>query len=187
MFKRMTADAPRPRGGLLIGLLCVAAVTGGCGGGDLPSISVGDKAPVFSLVDLRGDAVSLRDLNQRGVTLVNFWASWCAPCKAEVPILNQLQHKLSSAGVTVVGVSVEEPKAVVDAFVRKHHIEYPVLLDSDASVSRRYGLIGMPMNVIVDRKGVVSMRKYGVVDEEVTAALTAMGEGSVAAAPANRH
>jgi peroxiredoxin len=167
-----------------MGVLCLAAVAGGCGG-ELPSISIGDKAPVFSLVNLRGDAVSLRDF--KGVTLVNFWASWCDPCKAEVPILNQLQQTLSSAGITVVGVSVEEPKAAVDAFVRKHHIEYPVLLDGDGSVSRRYGLIGMPMNVIVDRKGVVSTLKYGVVDAQMMAALTAMGEGPAAAAPAHRQ
>jgi peroxiredoxin len=164
----------------------VAAAAAGCGG-NLGTVAVGDRAPAFTLATLRDDRMSLRDLNRNGITLVNFWASWCDPCKAEVPILNELHRKLKSSGVTIVGVSVEEPKDAVDAFVRKHHIEYPILLDSDGSVSRRYGLIGMPMNVIVDRKGIVARLKFGAVDDEMTAALGALGSDSVALAPGRGH
>lgn len=161
--------------------LVFAAAVSGCGDGEVGSIAVGEKAPVFSLANLRGDRVSLSDF-RRGTTLVNFWASWCDPCKKEVPILNELQQSLSASGVTIVGVSVEEPKSAVDAFVRKHQIQYPVLLDSNGKISRRYGLIGLPMNVIVDREGVISMVKAGAVDEPMIAALRAMGAGPVATA-----
>lgn len=167
------------RAGTLLAIACAAACATACGG-EVGSITVGGKAPVFSLINLRGDRVSLQDVSRRGPTLVNFWASWCDPCKAEVPILNELQHKLAGRGVTVIGVSVEEPREVVDAFVRKHHIDYPVLLDVDGAVSRRYGLIGMPMNVIVDRQGVVSMWKSGAVDDRMMAALSSMGSTAAA-------
>jgi len=169
-----------------IGFMFFAAAMSACGGAELGSITVGQEAPVFRLVNLRGERVSLRDF-RRGATLVNFWASWCDPCKKEVPLLNELQQSLSASGFTIVGVSVEEPREAVDAFVRNHHIQYPVLLDSDGSISRRYGLIGLPMNVIVDREGVVSMVRAGAVDEPMIAALRAMSAGPVAAAPANRQ
>ena len=166
-------------------VVLAAAVTA-CGGGEVGSIAVGEEAPVFKLANLRGERVSLREF-RRGTTLVNFWASWCDPCKKEVPVLNELQQSLSASGVTIVGISVEEPREAVDAFVRKHQIQYPVLLDSDGSISRRYGLIGLPMNVIVDREGVVSMVKAGAVDEPMIAALRATGAGPVASAPAHRQ
>src|SRR5262245_56016771 len=135
MVKR-TGDTLRHHAVRAVGCLLFAAAAGACGGGELGSVSVGEKAPVFSLANLRGDRVSLRDF-RRGATLVNFWASWCDPCKKEMPLLNELHQSLSSSGVTIVGVSVEEPQSAVDAFVRKHGIAYPVLLDSDGSVSRR--------------------------------------------------
>jgi len=169
-----------------LAFMFLAAAMSACGGGELGSITVGEEAPVFKLVNLRGERVSLRDF-RRGTTLVNFWASWCDPCKKEVPLLNELQQSLKASGVTIVGVSVEEPRDVVDAFVRKHQIQYPVLLDSDGSISRRYGLIGLPMNVVVDREGVISMVRAGAVDDPMIAALRAKGAGPVAAAPAHRQ
>jgi peroxiredoxin len=165
--------------------IVVAAAASACGGGELGSIRVGEEAPVFRLANLRGERVSLRDF-RRGTTLVNFWASWCDPCKKEVPLLNELQQSLAASGVTIVGVSVEEPREAVDAFVRKHQIAYPVLLDSDGSISRRYGLIGLPLNVIVDREGLVSMVKAGIVDEPMIAALRA-GGAPVASASTHRR
>lgn len=160
------------------GLACLLSVTAAgsaCNEGELGSVKVGDRAPVFELLDLRGARTSLRDVNQRGQTLVNFWASWCAPCKAEVPILNEVHRQLKDTGLTIVGISSEEPPEPVAAFVRKYQIEYPVLLDSDGRISMRYGLIGLPMNVLVDKNGVVTMVKFGAIDEEMMAALGAKG------------
>jgi peroxiredoxin len=143
---------------------------------------MGKAAPSFRLHDLRGETADLRTFTARGAVLVNFWASWCAPCKEEIPLLNELNRKYRDRGITIVGVSVEEAKTVVEAFKRRHPIDYPVLLDSDGAVSRRYGLIGMPMTVIVDRTGVVSLQKYGIVDEGVLAALDRLQQGPRAAA-----
>jgi peroxiredoxin len=156
-------------------------MTAACSSGNLGTIAIGDPAPAFKLSGPGGSKISLKDLN-RDVLLVNFWASWCEPCKAEVPVLNELYRKHKSSGLTIVGISVEEPKEAVDTFVRKHQIEYPVLLDSDGSVSRRYGLIGMPMNVLIDRRGVVATFKFGVVDDQFTAALANLTRSSASAA-----
>src|SRR5262249_21988509 len=99
-----TADTIRHCAVRAVGCLLFAAAASACGGGEIGSVSVGEKAPVFSLANLRGDRVSLRDF-RRGATLVNFWASWCDPCKKEMPLLNELHQSLSSSGVTIVGVS----------------------------------------------------------------------------------
>jgi peroxiredoxin len=166
----------------LIAFVALAGSASRCSRGELGTLSVGNPAPPFRLIDLKGDSVDLKSLTSKGAVLVNFWASWCAPCKEEVPLLNELHRKYRDRGIMVVGVSVEEGPAVVEAFKRRHAIDYPVLLDSDGAVSRRYGLIGMPMTVVVDRAGVVALQKYGIVDEPVIAALEKMQQGSQAAA-----
>src|SRR5260370_11497141 len=114
---------------------------------------VGEEAPEFTLKSLSGTRSGIRELQQNGVVLVNFWASWCAPCKAEVPLLNEIHRKFLNKGLTVVGIDVEERDDTVSAFYRKHQMEYPVLLDSDGAVAKRYGLLSYPMTVVIDRRG----------------------------------
>jgi peroxiredoxin len=166
----------------LAAILAMSLVSLHCSRGELGTLEVGKPAPPFTLVDLNGDKVNLKTLTDNGAVLVNFWASWCAPCKEEVPLLNDLHRKYRDRGITVVGVSVEEARPVIEAFARRHPLEYPVLLDSNGAVSRRYGLIGMPMTVLIDRTGVVSLQKYGIVDEQVIATLDRMQRGGRTAA-----
>jgi peroxiredoxin len=162
--------------------IVVALFASQCSRGELGTLTVGKAAPSFKLIDLKGNAVDLKSLTANGAVLVNFWASWCAPCKEEIPLLNELHRKYRDRGITIVGVSVEEDKTVVEAFKRRHPLDYPILLDSDGAVSRRYGLIGMPMTVVVDRTGVVSVQRYGIIDDQVVAALERMQQGAHAAA-----
>jgi cytochrome c biogenesis protein CcmG/thiol:disulfide interchange protein DsbE len=147
-----------------------------CSKPDLPQI--GQHAPEFTLKNLNGDKIKLLDLSQKGTVLVNFWASWCAPCKEEVPTLNEIQRKYRDRGLTVVGVSVEDPAPAVVSFMKRHNVQYSVLLDSDGRVSRRYGLIGFPTNILIDRQGKILFLKPGLIDEKEMAAMVE-GSGQV--------
>jgi peroxiredoxin len=134
-------------------------------------IQEGATAPAFNLENIAGEHVALKDLQGKGLVLVNFWATWCSLCKAEVPILNKVHQDFGSKGLTVIGVAVEDRKDMVTTYRKRHEMAYPVLLDTSGDVSKEYGLFALPMTVLIDRKGTVVLRKYGVVDEETLAAL----------------
>lgn len=111
-------------------------------------------APDFTLKSLDGPALRLAE--QRGqVVVVNFWASWCAPCKVEMPHLNKLADKYRDTGVVLLGVNVDDDPAKAAAEARKLGIRFPVLLDTAKQVSRAYRLDAMPTTVLVDRDGQV--------------------------------
>ncbi|MFO1329729.1 MAG: TlpA disulfide reductase family protein [Rubrivivax sp.] len=109
-------------------------------------------APDFTLRQQGGGALRLGE--QRGrVVLVNFWASWCGPCKLELPQLNRLHQAYRGAGLVLLGVNVDEdPQAAADVS-RRQGLQFPVLLDSDKAVVRRWDLGSMPATVLIDRDG----------------------------------
>ena len=109
-------------------------------------------APDFTLRSLNGP--NLRLAEQRGrVVLVNFWATWCGPCKQEMPHLNRLYDKYRSAGFVLLGVNVDEDATVAAGAASKLGMHFPVLFDSQKSVSRLYDLQSMPSTVLIDRDG----------------------------------
>jgi cytochrome c biogenesis protein CcmG, thiol:disulfide interchange protein DsbE len=99
------------------------------------------------------------------VVVLNFWASWCSPCRAETPLLERWQRLLSSRGATVLGVDVLDVEADAVRFARKHHVTYPLLRDGDGSAARRFGVIGYPETVVLDRRGRVAALSRGPVDD----------------------
>ena len=111
-------------------------------------------APDFRLPATDGSTVSLRDLRGQ-VVLMNFWATWCPPCQAEMPDLNALARDHGAKhNFVVVGVNVEEERGTVEAFVRQYHIAFPVLLDASGDVTAHdYNIRTLPMSLIVDRQG----------------------------------
>ena len=129
--------------------------------------TIGQKAPEFTLKNLNGEKIRLLDLERKGtVLLLNFWASWSAPCKQEVPVLNQIQQKYKDYGLTVVGISVEDPATAVFSFMKMLNVQYPLLLDSEGRVARRYGVIRYPTNVLIDKHGEILFVKQGMIDEK---------------------
>lgn len=111
-------------------------------------------APDFTLKTVGGP--NLRLAEQRGqVVMVNFWASWCAPCKQEMPHLNQLYDKYRSTGFVLLGVNVDDDPAKAAAEAAKLGIRFPVLLDSAKAVSKAYALNAMPTTFVIDRDGQV--------------------------------
>lgn len=111
-------------------------------------------APDFTLHTVDGTPLRLSDLRGK-VVLLNFWATWCPPCKAEMPDLNALHQKYGAEhDFTVVGINMEERAADVSAFARARQITFPLLLDPEGAVSAgRYAIRSLPTSLIIDREG----------------------------------
>ena len=111
-----------------------------------------DVAPDFTLKSNGGD--NLRLSEHRGeVILLNFWASWCGPCRQEMPHLDALQKKYESLGVNVIGVSVDKEPGKADQLLKEIPVAFPVLYDTESQVSAAYNVAAMPTTVLIDRDG----------------------------------
>ena len=136
----------RARVGIVLAMLVLG--NGSAMAAVMPSII----APDFTLRTLGGPNIRLQE--QRGrVVLINFWATWCGPCRQEVPHLNRLYDKYRAAGFVILGVNVDEDARNATEVALKLGIKFPVLLDTDKTVSRLYDLVTMPSTVLIDRDG----------------------------------
>ena len=145
----------------VVGLLVFGLASKGSSG-----VAVGDPAPVTVLPRLEGGgSESIADYRGRWV-LVNFWASWCPPCRAESPALEELQRRRGGPEFTVLGIDSRDLSEDGRDFVRKYGLSYPQLRDAGGDVSHDYGTTGLPESYLVDPKGVVRLHAVGTVDEE---------------------
>ncbi|HZV93701.1 MAG TPA: TlpA disulfide reductase family protein [Caldimonas sp.] len=126
-----------------------------CGAGAaVPAIAPLSAAPDFTLHTMKGPNLRLQE--QRGrVVMVNFWATWCGPCRQEMPQLNRLYEKYHAAGFVLLGVNVDDDTAKAAEVAAKLGVTFPVLLDTDKAVSKLYDLSTMPSTVLIDRDGKV--------------------------------
>jgi peroxiredoxin len=116
------------------------------------SVRPQQAAPDFTLK--RAEGGNLRLAEQRGqVVLINFWASWCGPCRVEMPHLNRLHDKYKAGGFMVLGVNIDDDPRHGAATAARWGIRFPVLLDAEKNVTRTYDLGAMPSTVLVDRDG----------------------------------
>ena len=132
---------------LLLGFVII------CAGISLASAAtISGPAPDFTLKSLNGKNLKLSEM-RGNVVLINFWASWCGPCRLEMPILNDLHNKYAPLGFTVIGVNVEENTDNARGFIKNYPVDFPILLDSQNKVSILYKVVAMPTTVVVDRDG----------------------------------
>jgi peroxiredoxin len=135
----------------IAGALLLALALGSCRSSQ--PAQIGTTAPDFTLHD--GDqTVTLSQFRGKPV-LLNFWASWCGPCRQEMPLLEAIDKRYQNAGFTVLGVNVEGKAAPAKEIAAKAGVSFPVLVDEGQKVSELYQLEAMPSSVIVDRDGVV--------------------------------
>lgn len=118
------------------------------------ALGVGARAPDINLVDLSGKLVTLGDLKGK-VVLVDFWASWCAPCREELPVLEALHKKYRAQGLVVVGVNADSDQANMQKFLRRTPLGFTVVHDGKREVAGRYAPPKMPSSYLIDRKGLV--------------------------------
>ena len=118
------------------------------------AVGIRDEAPDFTLKSLDGNNLRLGEYRGQ-VVLINFWASWCGPCRQEMPLLDRLHHRYEDTGFTVLGVNVEGDIKPAQEIVDKTKVTFPVLIDQDQKVSELYDLEAMPSTVVVDRDGII--------------------------------
>lgn len=109
-------------------------------------------APEFTLANRAGGQLSLSGLRGQ-VVMINFWASWCGPCRQEFPALDEMYRRYKPMGFTLVGINVESEQADAERFLGARPVSFPILFDPDNTVSDRYGVSAMPTTVLVDRQG----------------------------------
>ncbi|MBC7733472.1 MAG: TlpA family protein disulfide reductase [Bacteriovorax sp.] len=122
--------------------------------GTAPAIAPLSAAPDFTLRTMGGPNLRLQE--QRGqVVMINFWATWCGPCRQEMPHLNRLYDKYRASGFVLLGINVDDDARNAAEIAAKLGVKFPVLLDTDKTVSRLYDLATMPSTVLIDREGKV--------------------------------
>lgn len=137
-------------------LLGAAAGVGLLGGPVSRALALGrgSRAPDIGLSDLEGKRVTLADLAGK-VVLVDFWASWCKPCREEMPVLEKLHRKYGPDGLVIVGVSVDKELAKAREFVARTKVSFRVVHDPEHQVAGRYAPAKMPTSYLIDKGGVV--------------------------------
>ena len=153
--------------GALIGLLVYGVKATGRGQTLDDAIAHGRRpvAPALSLPRLEGGASAALADYRGTVVVLNYWASWCTPCRRESPLLERWQRRLAKRGGTVLGVDSLDVTADARAFVREFGLTYPMLRDRDGETQRRFGVSGFPETLIVDRDGRIAALQRGPVDD----------------------
>jgi peroxiredoxin len=136
-------------GAAIIAAVMVVAFAG-------PAVRAAEPAPApdFALPAMDGSELRLSELKGQ-VVMVNFWATWCGPCRQEMPLLQQLQAKYEPLGFTLVGINVEPDSAGALTWLQKAPVTFPILFDRQNQVAERFGVQGMPSSVFIDRAGKV--------------------------------
>ena len=134
------------------------------GGGSVQqmgNVKIGQPAPDFSLQDLTNHTVTLSALRSANVVLLDFWATWCGPCKMAMPSLQTLQDEFRERGLEILSVNQGEPAEQVRNFINRKKYTFHVVLDQDQTVGNNYGVRGIPTLVVVDRQGLVQWLHVG--------------------------
>ena len=128
--------------------------------GRVEAAVVGGIAPDFTLPALGEEAISLSQLRDRPVVL-NFWATWCPPCRGEMPYIQAVHEEIAAGELSVLTVNVGEPRSKAREFVEGQGLTFPVALDHDGQVSEIYGLRYFPTTFFIDEEGVIRGMKVG--------------------------
>ncbi|MGH2619940.1 MAG: TlpA family protein disulfide reductase [Anaerolineales bacterium] len=126
-----------------------------------PGLLEGSPAPDFQLSRADGGSIRLGDYRGK-VVLLNFWATWCLPCRSEMPLIQTTYEQLGGQGFVALGVDFDEPAEVVTAFGNELEIGFPLLLDPGGEVQRLYRVVGYPTSVILDREGRITAYHIGI-------------------------
>jgi thiol-disulfide isomerase/thioredoxin len=155
---------------VVVGIVVAGLIAGAVGlalyGPDVQRVEVGARAPDFRAVDLAtGDSVSLRGRYRGAVTLVNVWATWCVPCRVEMPAMEKLYLSLAPRGFKIAAVSIDEGEPEdVQAFGRDLGLSFDILQDRTTKVQEIYQTTGVPESFLLNREGIIVKRVIGAHD-----------------------
>ena len=161
----------------------VAVITIGCSHESAPRVAIGEPAPRYAATTLDGDSTSTSSLAGK-VVLLNMWATWCAPCRDEIPYLQSLYERHRGDGFEIVGVSVDArgQDAAIRDFAKAFRMTYPIWRDPDERVQSLYLALGVPSSYLIDRAGILRWRRIGTIHEGDTTLTRALAD-ALAAAP----
>lgn len=147
----------------LFAMLILCTLVTACTRGSEP-VTEGKVAPDFALKDLAGREIHLSDFKGK-VVFLNFWATWCPPCREEIPSMMKLNQAMAGKPFEMLAVSIDEGgKDAVENYFKKSGLMLPALLDTDNAISKRYGTTGVPETFILDKKGVILKKIVGGMD-----------------------
>lgn len=151
-------------------ILLVILVVGGYAIGssfihkDSSKAEVGQPSPAFKLATLQGEVHSLSEWKGKPVVL-NFWGSFCEPCVREMPLISKMSEEYKAKGLVVVGINLDEPKVVVNSFIRNNPVKHTILLDPNGTVRDRYEVTSYPTTFFIDRNGKIKDIYVGELDQ----------------------
>jgi cytochrome c biogenesis protein CcmG/thiol:disulfide interchange protein DsbE len=155
---------------ILVGVVVLALVAGATAlvkyGRDIEQVEVGAVAPDFQVVDLAtGDSISLKERYRGSVTLVNIWATWCVPCRVEMPAMEKMYQSLAPLGFKIAAISIDEGNPDdVRAFGKDLGITFDLLQDRSTAIQQSYQTTGVPESFLLNREGVIVKRVIGAHD-----------------------
>jgi thiol-disulfide isomerase/thioredoxin len=135
----------------------------------------GVAPPALALKDAAGKSHSL-DIHKGKVVLVNFWATWCPPCREEMPSMQRLKEKMAGRPFVMLGVNSGEPPADLEEFLKLVKVDFDILLDSDSAATRRWKVFGLPTSFLIDRQGRVRYSLTGTTEWDKGDALVLIEE-----------
>ncbi len=150
---------------ILIVSLVLAVLLSGCKREDVHTadVRIGTAAPDFTLRDMNGDPVTLSSLRGK-VVLVNFWATWCPPCRAEKPTMERLHHVFEGQDFVILAVNTENDPMAVREYLGRNPLSFPVLLDNEGRVQNLYGVFRFPESFLIGKDGMILERYIGARD-----------------------
>jgi len=153
----------------IFGVLCCILLLSGCSGETQTPVTSGpvavdQSAPDFTLSDLNGRSYTLSQLRGK-VVIVNFWATWCPPCRKEMPSMEQLHRELSGEGLVLLAINIEKDgRRTVAQFLSSNPHSFPILLDEQEVVQKRYGVYQFPESFIIRKDGIIDDKVIGAID-----------------------
>jgi peroxiredoxin len=143
-------------------------------GVDLSQVKEGNPAPNFELTTLAGETVQLSDYKGKKVIL-NFWATWCPPCKAEMPHMQNFYEKNKGNDIEIIAVnltSMDKGKTEIENFVKEYGLTFDIPLDEEGTIGAQYQAFSIPTSYIIDSKGIITKKIIGPMDEDMMKTLT---------------
>jgi len=141
-------------------MLVSGLVVAGCSPTPAQSANVGDPAPNFQLQNLDGEPVALSNLKGKAV-LLNFWATWCPPCRREMPYIQEIYDEWPEEWLVVLAINIGESASKVEEFMQRYGLSFPVLLDTKEKVAQGYNIRHIPTTFFIDKDGIIRMKIIG--------------------------
>ena len=146
----------------------IALLFAACIANSAAATEAGDAAPPFALPTAKGDTIALDKLKGK-VVYVDFWASWCGPCRRSFPWMNDMQQKYGSKGFVVVGINVDKKRADADKFLAQNAASFTIAFDEAGTTPSAYAVKSMPSSYLIDARGNVTYVERGFQDEHKAA------------------